>query len=244
MSKKPVIPLIMVLAAVVLSACAPKVPAPAAAAKPKGHLFIVGGGDRDEPLMRRYVELARAGGPGQGRRFHHGQRRPPGDRPRSRGRVQGLRRHRRRLLPPDAGGGPGAGQPEDPRRRHRRLVLRRRPGQADGRPARTPPFTSGCSSSTGRLPHRRDERGRGRHERVHDHRQRKAGRRRGRQLGGHPGRRRRAHRGLRLRHRGRHRPALRHPAASQPPDRRRPRESVARRRRHRGVDRGPRPAGR
>ncbi len=63
MSKKPVIPLIVVLAAVVLTACAPKAPAPAAAAKPKGYLFIVGGGDRDEPLMRRYVELARRDGP-------------------------------------------------------------------------------------------------------------------------------------------------------------------------------------
>ena len=63
MSKKPVIPLIMVLAAVVLTACAPKAPAPAAAAKPKGHLFIVGGGDRDEPLMRKYVELAKRDGP-------------------------------------------------------------------------------------------------------------------------------------------------------------------------------------
>ena len=65
MSKKPVIPLIMVLAAVVLTACAPKAPAPAAAAKPKGHLFIVGGGDRDEPLMRRYVELAKGYGTGR-----------------------------------------------------------------------------------------------------------------------------------------------------------------------------------
>jgi len=62
-SKKPVIPLIMVLAAVVLTACAQKAPAPAAAAKPKGYLFIVGGGDRDEPLMRRYVELAKRDGP-------------------------------------------------------------------------------------------------------------------------------------------------------------------------------------
>ena len=31
----------------------------AAASGPKGHLFIVGGGDRDEPLMRRFVELAK-----------------------------------------------------------------------------------------------------------------------------------------------------------------------------------------
>jgi cyanophycinase len=58
-----IVPLLVVLAAVVLSACAPKEPAPAAAAKPKGYLFIVGGGDRDEPLMRRYVDLARRNGP-------------------------------------------------------------------------------------------------------------------------------------------------------------------------------------
>jgi cyanophycinase len=53
------------LTAVVLTACAPKEPAPAAAARPKGHLFIVGGGDRDEPLMRRYVELAKGYGRGR-----------------------------------------------------------------------------------------------------------------------------------------------------------------------------------
>jgi cyanophycinase len=34
-------------------------------AGPKGHLFIVGGGDRDEPLMKRYVELAKGFGPGR-----------------------------------------------------------------------------------------------------------------------------------------------------------------------------------
>ena len=39
--------------------------APPAAAGPKGHLFIVGGGDRDEPLMRRYVELAKGYGRGK-----------------------------------------------------------------------------------------------------------------------------------------------------------------------------------
>jgi cyanophycinase len=33
--------------------------------RPKGHLFIVGGGDRDEPLMRRYVELAKDFGAGR-----------------------------------------------------------------------------------------------------------------------------------------------------------------------------------
>ncbi len=35
------------------------------APRPKGHLFIVGGGDRDEPLMRRYVELAKGFGTGR-----------------------------------------------------------------------------------------------------------------------------------------------------------------------------------
>ncbi|MCK7478117.1 MAG: hypothetical protein M0C28_12380 [Candidatus Moduliflexus flocculans] len=146
MKKNPVVVLPVVLAAALLAACATPPPAPAPPG-PKGHLFIVGGGDRDEPLMRRYVELAKGYGQGTLRHLHHGQQRPPGDRPRSRGRVQGLRRLRRRLLPPDAGRGPGPGQPEDPRRRHRRLVLGRRPGQADGRPARTRPSTSGCSSS-------------------------------------------------------------------------------------------------
>lgn len=65
MSKNRIVPLFVVLAAVVLTACAPKAPAPAAAEKPKGRLFIVGGGDRDEPLMRRYVELAKGYGTGR-----------------------------------------------------------------------------------------------------------------------------------------------------------------------------------
>lgn len=56
-------PLVVVVAAALLAACAPQEPAPAAAAKPKGYLFIVGGGDRDEPLMRRYVALAQRNGP-------------------------------------------------------------------------------------------------------------------------------------------------------------------------------------
>ena len=64
MSKNRIVPLFIILAAAaLLAACAPKEPAPAAAAKPKGYLFIVGGGDRDEPLMRRYVDLARRDGP-------------------------------------------------------------------------------------------------------------------------------------------------------------------------------------
>jgi cyanophycinase len=39
--------------------------APGAAAGPRGFLFIVGGGDRDEPLMRRFVELAKGHGDGR-----------------------------------------------------------------------------------------------------------------------------------------------------------------------------------
>jgi cyanophycinase len=35
------------------------------APRPKGHLFIVGGGERDEPLMRRFVELAKGSGTGR-----------------------------------------------------------------------------------------------------------------------------------------------------------------------------------
>ena len=42
---------------VVTPACSPKSPA---APGPKGHLFIIGGGERDEPLMRRFIALAKA----------------------------------------------------------------------------------------------------------------------------------------------------------------------------------------
>jgi len=35
------------------------------APRPKGHLFIVGGGERDEPLMRRFVDLAKGFGTGR-----------------------------------------------------------------------------------------------------------------------------------------------------------------------------------
>jgi cyanophycinase len=52
----------LILAALALTACVIKEPA---APGPKGHLFIVGGGDRDEPLMRRYVELAKGYGTGR-----------------------------------------------------------------------------------------------------------------------------------------------------------------------------------
>ncbi len=55
--------LIVVLAAMSLAlACSSAKPS---APRPKGHLFIVGGGDRDEPLMRRYVELAKGFGTGR-----------------------------------------------------------------------------------------------------------------------------------------------------------------------------------
>ena len=50
--------LILSLAASGLTpACSPKVPAVPGS---KGHLFIIGGGDRDEPLMRRFIQLAQA----------------------------------------------------------------------------------------------------------------------------------------------------------------------------------------
>jgi cyanophycinase len=42
---------------VVTPACSSKSPAPPG---PKGHLFIIGGGERDEPLMRRFIALAQA----------------------------------------------------------------------------------------------------------------------------------------------------------------------------------------
>jgi len=52
---------ILILAAMSLvPACSRAIPA-----GPKGHLFIVGGGDRDEPLMRRFVELAKGFGTGR-----------------------------------------------------------------------------------------------------------------------------------------------------------------------------------
>ena len=53
------LPVLMALALVVLaaSACSPQTPAPAL---PKGHLFIIGGGDRDAPLMKRFIQLAEA----------------------------------------------------------------------------------------------------------------------------------------------------------------------------------------
>jgi cyanophycinase len=62
LKKKQIVALLVVLTAVALSACAPREPGPAAA-RSKGYLFIVGGGDRDEPLMRRYVGLAKRNGP-------------------------------------------------------------------------------------------------------------------------------------------------------------------------------------
>jgi cyanophycinase len=52
---------IVVLTAMSIApACSRAIPA-----GPKGHLFIVGGGDRDEPLMRRFVELAKGFGTGR-----------------------------------------------------------------------------------------------------------------------------------------------------------------------------------
>ncbi|HUT07753.1 MAG TPA: cyanophycinase [Candidatus Latescibacteria bacterium] len=66
MRKRPTLGfLILLLSLTALSlapACSTKDPV---APGPKGRLFIVGGGDRDEALMRRYVELA--GGYGTGR---------------------------------------------------------------------------------------------------------------------------------------------------------------------------------
>lgn len=55
----PLIPMLFLcLAALALTpACFPKTQA---AAGPKGHLFIIGGGERDEPLMRRFIALAKS----------------------------------------------------------------------------------------------------------------------------------------------------------------------------------------
>ena len=57
-----IVPLLLTLTVLSISACAAKEPV---VPGPKGHLVIVGGGDRDEPLMRRYVELARDYGSGR-----------------------------------------------------------------------------------------------------------------------------------------------------------------------------------
>jgi cyanophycinase len=62
LKKKRIVSLLVALIALALTACVRKEPA---APGPKGHLFIVGGGDRDEPLMRRYVELAKGYGMGR-----------------------------------------------------------------------------------------------------------------------------------------------------------------------------------
>jgi cyanophycinase len=51
-----VLPVILAIL-VIAPACAPQ---PAAAPLPKGHLFIIGGGERDAPLMKRYIQLAEA----------------------------------------------------------------------------------------------------------------------------------------------------------------------------------------
>ncbi|HSA96072.1 MAG TPA: cyanophycinase [Acidobacteriota bacterium] len=48
------VPILLVLA---VPACSPRGPA---VPSPKGHLFIIGGGERDAPLMKRYIRLAEA----------------------------------------------------------------------------------------------------------------------------------------------------------------------------------------
>ena len=62
MKKKPVVTLLILLAALAVAACSPKSPA---VPGPKGFLFIVGGGDRDAPLMKRYIEMAAGFGTGR-----------------------------------------------------------------------------------------------------------------------------------------------------------------------------------
>ncbi|HOW85756.1 MAG TPA: cyanophycinase [Candidatus Aminicenantes bacterium] len=54
----------LALAVLAAGSCAPKAAAPAATL-PKGHLFIIGGGDRDAPLMKRYIQLAESHGTGR-----------------------------------------------------------------------------------------------------------------------------------------------------------------------------------
>jgi len=62
--KKPVMLAMISVLALTLAAAACSTKSPVVPG-PKGHLFIVGGGDRDEPLMRRFVELAKGYGTGK-----------------------------------------------------------------------------------------------------------------------------------------------------------------------------------
>ncbi len=60
--KNRTIALLIVLAALGLPACSPK---GSAEQGPKGTLFIIGGGERDAPLMKRYIQLAAGFGTGK-----------------------------------------------------------------------------------------------------------------------------------------------------------------------------------
>lgn len=53
----PIAVALTALVALALAACAPQ---SANAPRPKGYLFIIGGGERDAPLMKRYIQLAEA----------------------------------------------------------------------------------------------------------------------------------------------------------------------------------------
>ncbi|RPI99616.1 MAG: cyanophycinase [Candidatus Aminicenantes bacterium] len=57
MKKNLTVPMALALVVLAAAACSPQAPAPAL---PKGHLFIIGGGERDAPLMKRYIQLAEA----------------------------------------------------------------------------------------------------------------------------------------------------------------------------------------
>jgi cyanophycinase len=57
-----VLPALFTCIALLVPACSPKTPA---APGPKGILFIVGGGERDAPLMKRYIQLAAGFGTGK-----------------------------------------------------------------------------------------------------------------------------------------------------------------------------------
>ena len=59
--RRSVVPVLFLALLTLAGSCA----GPAADAGPQGHLFIVGGGDRDAPLMRRFVELAEGFGTGR-----------------------------------------------------------------------------------------------------------------------------------------------------------------------------------
>ena len=232
--------LILSLAASGLTpACSPKVPA---VPGPKGHLFIIGGGDRDEPLMRRFIQLAQAYDTGKIVVFTMATSVPDEVRQSTlaeyaRYGVKDIAVYhltREEALKPDApkildGAGGVFFTGGDQSRLTAVLLgtpilgriheIYEKGGVIGG--------TSAGAAVQSEFMITGDEKRTKKEDAL---------------LAGDPGRRRHPHRGLRLRQERRHRSAFRRPPEEQPPGRRRPREPDAHRRRHRRVDGRPRPA--